>query len=172
MKTKQIQRNQIIVGASDIFLEKGICDMKARDIAKELGCSTQPIYYTFDSLDQLCELAIDNAFRKIEKELVVQKSNNINEMLLDIDVKFLNIFAKYEGLSETLFSKSKYSKLLANFVTNTVYSLLNLRNKKEILKKNMVLLWGMLFLNRDCKKTYSENIQVTLLKDQINETIA
>ena len=45
---KKFQREDIIRTAYELVKSEGMGEMNARRIAKELGCSTQPIYHNFD----------------------------------------------------------------------------------------------------------------------------
>lgn len=50
---KRITRSAIIRTAADILRKEGYEGVNARKIAKELGCSTQPIYSEFENMDEL-----------------------------------------------------------------------------------------------------------------------
>lgn len=51
--TRKIQREDIINVALEIAREKGLDDVQARNIAKKLNCSTQPIFYQFANMEEL-----------------------------------------------------------------------------------------------------------------------
>lgn len=51
--SKKILREDIITVGLDIAKEKGMEGINARDIAKKLGCSVQPIFYQFQNMDEL-----------------------------------------------------------------------------------------------------------------------
>lgn len=50
---KRITRGAIIRTATDILRREGYQGVNARKIAKELGCSTQPIYSEFGNMEEL-----------------------------------------------------------------------------------------------------------------------
>lgn len=50
---KKISREAIIDAAVDTLRESGAIAINARNIAKKLGCSTQPIYQSFQNMDDL-----------------------------------------------------------------------------------------------------------------------
>lgn len=50
---KRITRDAIIRTAADILRREGYTGVNARKIAKELGCSTQPIYSEFGNMEEL-----------------------------------------------------------------------------------------------------------------------
>ncbi len=56
---KLIEKQNIVCAALDILRENSMNAVNARNIAKRLGCSTQPIYFCFKSMDELKESVSD-----------------------------------------------------------------------------------------------------------------
>lgn len=52
-RTKRIEKQAILCAAVDVIREKGEQALTVRNIAAMLGCSTQPLYYEFESVEQL-----------------------------------------------------------------------------------------------------------------------
>lgn len=52
---KKIQKEDILNAALDIIREEGVNNVQARNIAKKLNCSTQPIFYQFKNMEELKE---------------------------------------------------------------------------------------------------------------------
>lgn len=50
---KKISREEIIEAAVDVLREGGVDSINARSVAKKLGCSTQPIYLSFQNMEEL-----------------------------------------------------------------------------------------------------------------------
>ena len=50
---KKISKEAIIDAAVDVLREGGTAAINARSVAKKLGCSTQPIYLSFQNMDDL-----------------------------------------------------------------------------------------------------------------------
>ena len=50
---KKVSREAIIDAAVEVLREGGSAAINARSVAKKLGCSTQPIYLSFQSMDEL-----------------------------------------------------------------------------------------------------------------------
>lgn len=67
----KIQKEDIISTAFEIVREKGIGRLTVRDIAKKLPCSIQPIFYQFNTMEEL------------KKELLEYTKNYFNEFLFD-----------------------------------------------------------------------------------------
>ena len=52
-KTTTITKEMIINSTFEIVREEGFYNLSARKIAKKIGCSTQPIYWVYKSIDDL-----------------------------------------------------------------------------------------------------------------------
>lgn len=52
-RSKQIEKQDILRAATDVIREKGEGALTVRGIAAQLGCSTQPLYYEFENVEQL-----------------------------------------------------------------------------------------------------------------------
>lgn len=50
---KKVSRDEIISAALDVLREGGFSSVNARSVAGKLGCSTQPIYFSFRNMDEL-----------------------------------------------------------------------------------------------------------------------
>ena len=50
---KKVSRDEIIDAAVEVLRDGGFSSINARSVAKKLGCSTQPIYVSFRSMDEL-----------------------------------------------------------------------------------------------------------------------
>ena len=50
---KKVSREEIIDAAVDVLRDGGFSSVNARSVAKKLGCSTQPIYFSFKNMDEL-----------------------------------------------------------------------------------------------------------------------
>lgn len=51
--TKKISKEAIIEAAVEVLRDGGATAINARSVAKKLGCSTQPIYQSFQNMDDL-----------------------------------------------------------------------------------------------------------------------
>ena len=52
-RTKQIEKQDILGAEAEVVRQKGEQALTVRNIAAQLGCSTQPLYYEFANIDQL-----------------------------------------------------------------------------------------------------------------------
>lgn len=58
-KLSKIQKEEIIEASFAIIKESGIEKVNAREIAKRLKCSIQPVYYQFNTMDDLRKELLD-----------------------------------------------------------------------------------------------------------------
>lgn len=70
-------REEIVQAALQLIREQGEENLNARALAKALGCSTQPIYFNFGSMENLkkevCATAEDLYREYIEREITKEK---------------------------------------------------------------------------------------------------
>lgn len=50
---RKVSKEQIIDAAVEVLRDDGFSAITARSVAKKLGCSTQPIYFSFKNMDEL-----------------------------------------------------------------------------------------------------------------------
>ena len=50
---RKVTRDDVVNAALDVLRESGFSAVNARSVAQKLGCSTQPIYRVFGSMDEL-----------------------------------------------------------------------------------------------------------------------
>lgn len=72
---KKFQKEEIIDTAYRIVEKEGLESINARRIAKELGCSVQPIFHNFSNMEELNEAVRDRIYKKYEEYML----SGINE---------------------------------------------------------------------------------------------
>ncbi len=60
---KQVTREDILAGALTLFREQGMEAINARELARVLGCSTQPIYLSFSGMEELKNALVEEFWR-------------------------------------------------------------------------------------------------------------
>ena len=60
---RKASREQIIDAAVAVLRDGGFSAVNARSVARKLGCSTQPIYFSFQSMDELKAALSERAIR-------------------------------------------------------------------------------------------------------------
>ena len=77
---RKVSKEQIIDAAVEVLRDDGFSAINARSVAKKLGCSTQPIYFSFQSMDELkaalSERAIRMHTRRVRDSLRAHEGND------------------------------------------------------------------------------------------------
>lgn len=60
---RKVSKEQIIDAAVEVLRDDGFSAINARSVARKLGCSTQPIYFSFQSMDELKAALSERAIR-------------------------------------------------------------------------------------------------------------
>lgn len=71
----KITNDDIIKAAVEIVRKKGEAQLNARTVAKELNCSTQPIFSNFGSMEQL-KLAVINFAEALSESYIKQETQS------------------------------------------------------------------------------------------------
>ena len=77
---KKISRDAIIDAAAEVLRDGGFSAVNARSVAKKLGCSTQPIYFSFKNMAELkaalTERAIAMHTQRVRDSLKAHEGND------------------------------------------------------------------------------------------------
>ncbi|MTI67420.1 MAG: TetR/AcrR family transcriptional regulator [Firmicutes bacterium] len=100
-KTK-ITRELILNTAFEIVRDKGINAITARKIAYEINCSTQPVYSTFNNMEELKNEIVNKASEYgLSKILSYKETGYVS---LDMGLGYLDFAAREKELFKILFS--------------------------------------------------------------------
>lgn len=94
-------REAIVLGALEIVKEKGFDGVKARDVAKKLNCSIQPIFYQFKNMEEL-KLAVYEKIYEIYKEYMLS-GENTNTPYKEMGNSYVRFARDYPELFKILF---------------------------------------------------------------------
>ena len=77
---KKVSKENIIDAAAEVLRDGGFSAINARSVAKKLGCSTQPIYSSFRSMDELkaalTERAVQLHTQRVRDSLRTHEGND------------------------------------------------------------------------------------------------
>ncbi|MEI3056873.1 MAG: TetR/AcrR family transcriptional regulator [Eubacteriales bacterium] len=77
---KRFSKDEIIDAAVEVLRDGGFSSVNARSVAKKLGCSTQPIYFSFANMDELkaalTERAVLMHTRRVRDSLRAHEGND------------------------------------------------------------------------------------------------
>ena len=76
---RKVSKDEIINAAVDVLRDDGFSAINARSVVKKLGCSTQPIYFSFKNMEELksalTEHAIQMHTQRVRDSLRVHEGN-------------------------------------------------------------------------------------------------
>lgn len=113
---RKINKDDIVNASVEIIREEGMESLNARRIAKELGCSTQPIFYIYSGMEDIKK----DALRKIAKifDEAMLKSNYDKPAYKDIGRNYIK-FAKEEPIFFKLLFNSEINEGAIEFIQLT-----------------------------------------------------
>lgn len=123
---KQITKEMILQSALKLLKQSGLESVNIKALAKDLNCSTQPVYLSFKSMDELREELIPLAIEEFK--------NNIKTQSKDGQIRLYNMeyihFAKKEPkLFCFLFMRpnafSEMKQMLLPVIENSISELMN-----------------------------------------------
>ena len=66
---RKVSREEIVDAALDVLRDGGFSAVNARSVARKLGCSTQPIYFSFQNMDELKAALTERAIQLHERRV-------------------------------------------------------------------------------------------------------
>ena len=113
---RKITKEDIIEKSLFIIKEEGLEKLNARNLAKELMCSTQPIFSQFKNMEELSEAVIDKIYHIFDEYMLKENYNHL--AYKDIGINYIHFAKVYPNYFKILFHSSKKLKV-NNFVTLT-----------------------------------------------------
>jgi AcrR family transcriptional regulator len=103
MPPKQIVTREMIVEAAFLLVrEGGMSALSARNIARSLNCSTQPIYSCFATMAEIETVVVRKAFEFIQSEYLVSKTGQDNNFM-SIGLGYIVMARKEKHLFDLLY---------------------------------------------------------------------
>ena len=90
---RKIQKKDIIQESVSIVAKGGINALNARKIAKKLGCSTQPLFYIYENMDDLKKDVMNEIVKIFDIEVLKSETGQLEYK--DIGINYIR-FAKEE----------------------------------------------------------------------------
>lgn len=113
---KKINKEDIINASVEIVRKEGITGLNARKIAKNLGCSTQPIFYIYPNMEEIKKDTLKEISKIFDRAMM--KSNYNQVVYKDIGINYIK-FAKEEPILFKLLFNSEINDKALCFVDLT-----------------------------------------------------
>ena len=118
MSRKQvISKEGLIDGAFRLVEEQGINAMSARNLAKFCGCSTQPIFRIYNTMDEMKADLMDKCFSFFSQYVAEFKSVS-EKPFVNLGMSYIGFAKKYPHLFEVIFVRD-------NGTDRNMYDLIN-----------------------------------------------
>lgn len=114
----KVNRELIIDVGLNLVREKGIGSLNVRKIAAELKCSTRPILYYYNTMDELKKAVYDKADEYHSQYIMTMAEDTANP-LLSIGLRYIRFAQEEKNLFRFLFQSNSFQndsfrELLAN----------------------------------------------------------
>lgn len=126
-RRKEISKQRIFNAAYRLALKNGIDSLTARNIAKAVNCSTQPIYLEFENMDDLRMQVLKQMVHKLETTTLQQIY--VDRPLIDFDLSYIDFATDAPALFKSIFIDGKFGN---DFVSHIMVSLGTEKLSKEI----------------------------------------
>lgn len=178
-RKKEIDKQRILDAAYKLAVRGGIESLTARNIAKAVKCSTQPIYLEFENMQDLR----NQVLAKISDEL---KSNTLQqnftgEPLIDLDLSYLYFAKEHIDLFRAMFVDGKFGNQM---IVDTLMGLglekfkqqfdaeqLSEERLNHIVISNWIAATGLATLLIDKMANFTQAQMISVLKAQIHEAM-
>ena len=124
-RTERFNKEEILKIGVSFIKEQGIENLNARDLAKYIGCSTQPIFRNFENMEE---------YKNVLKKYMREDYTNFINKYIDKDNYLFTISYAY-----VLYAKNESNIFKAMFITElagsrTIEEVINTDRNKETIK--------------------------------------
>lgn len=178
-RKKEIDKQRILDAAYKLAVRGGIESLTARNVAKAVNCSTQPIYLEFENMQDLR----NQVLAKISDEL---KSNTLQqnftgEPLIDLDLSYLYFAKEHVDLFRAMFLDGEFGNQM---IVDTLMGLGLEKFKQQfdaeqfseerlnhIVISNWIAATGLATLLINKMANFTQAQMISVLKAQIHEAM-
>ena len=105
---RKITKEDIIKKSLSIVNEEALTSLNARRLAKELMCSTQPIFSQFKNMEELNSAVVDEIYNIFDKYMLKENYNHL--VYKDIGLNYIHFAKEYPNYFKILFQSDKKLK--------------------------------------------------------------
>lgn len=105
MRRKVYTKDQILKAAHEVVLESGFEKFTARNVAKKMGISTQPIYLEFKNMEDLKRTLLQKIETDLTRKFMSQPITG--DLIVDAPVHYVEFALKKPKLFKSLFVDPK-----------------------------------------------------------------
>lgn len=178
-RKKEIDKQRILDAAYKLAIRGGIESLTARNIAKAVNCSTQPIYLEFKNMQDLRNQVLARISDELKSNTLQQ--NFTGEPLIDLDLSYLYFAKEHVDLFRAMFVDGKFGNQM---IVDTLMGLGLEKFKQQfdaeqfseerlnhIVISNWIAATGLATLLINKMANFSQAQMISVLKAQIHEAM-
>lgn len=178
-RKKEIDKQRILDAAYKLAVRGGIESLTARNIAKAVNCSTQPIYLEFENMQDLRNQVLARISDELKSNTLQQ--NFTGEPLIDLDLSYLYFAKEHVDLFRTMFVDCKFGNQM---IVDTLMGLGLEKFKQQfdaeqfseerlnhIVISNWIAATGLATLLINKMANFTQAQMISVLKAQIHEAM-
>lgn len=178
-RKKEIDKQRILDAAYKLAVRGGIESLTARNIAKAVNCSTQPIYLEFENMQDLRNQVLARISDELKSNTIQQ--NFTGEPLIDLDLSYLYFAKEHVDLFRAMFVDGKFGNQM---IVDTLMGLGIEKFKqqfdaeqysderlKHIVIANWIAATGLATLLINKMANFTQAQMVSVLKAQIHDAM-
>ncbi|MFY0929495.1 TetR/AcrR family transcriptional regulator [Lactobacillus paragasseri] len=178
-RKKEIDKQRILNAAYKLAVRGGIESLTARNIAKAVNCSTQPIYLEFENMQDLRNQVLARISDELKSNTLQQ--NFTGEPLIDLDLSYLYFAKEHVDLFRAMFVDGKFGNQM---IVDTLMGLGIEKFKqqfdaeqysderlKHIVIANWIAATGLATLLINKMANFTQAQMVSVLKAQIHDAM-
>ncbi|MCF1582714.1 MULTISPECIES: TetR/AcrR family transcriptional regulator [Bacillota] len=178
-RKKEIDKQRILDAAYKLAVRGGIESLTARNIAKAVNCSTQPIYLEFENMQDLRNQVLARISDELKSNTLQQ--NFTGEPLIDLDLSYLYFAKEHVDLFRVMFVDCKFGNQM---IVDTLMGLGLEKFKQQfdaeqfseerlnhIVISNWIAATGLATLLINKMANFTQAQMISVLKAQIHEAM-
>lgn len=178
-RKKEIDKQRILDAAYKLAVRGEIESLTARNIAKAVNCSTQPIYLEFENMQDLRNQVLARISDELKSNTLQQ--NFTGEPLIDLDLSYLYFAKEHVDLFRAMFVDGKFGNQM---IVDTLMGLGIEKFKqqfdaeqysderlKHIVIANWIAATGLATLLINKMANFTQAQMVSVLKAQIHDAM-
>ena len=177
----KITKDMIIQASLDIVRVESQNNLNIRRIAKKLNCSTQPVMYHYQTVDEL-KADIYTMADKLHTEYIMLLDNNMLNPMLSIGLNYIRFAYQEKFLFQFLFQSDKFQNISFRELLESEESEiliqplvqqtgLSVKQAKEVFETLFVCVHGFASLLANNSIEYNEEHYSALLTNLFNSLI-
>lgn len=178
-RKKEIDKQRILDAAYKLAVRGGIESLTARNVAKAVNCSTQPIYLEFKNMQDLRNQVLARISDELKSNTLQQ--NFTGEPLIDLDLSYLYFAKEHVDLFRAMFVDGKFGNQM---IVDTLMGLGVEKFKQQfdaeqfseerlnhIVISNWIAATGLATLLINKMANFTQAQMISVLKAQIHEAM-